>query len=116
MYRSSKRKKLSEIFAALRPSLKKTSLFNVINQFEVRAVVLSYRKELSSGRAMMSTSFIFRFLSNQVEDVYTKRLYALSMIAAYLRIMEGAVRKLCYFNLLLIFVIAALHEDHCASK
>ena len=98
MYRSSKQKKLSEIFATLRLSLKKTSLFNVINQFEVRAVVVSYPKELSSGRAMMSPPVIFRFLSNQVEDVNTKGLYALSMIAAYLRIMEGAVRKLCYFK------------------
>ena len=97
MYRSSKQKKRSEKFATLRPSLKKTSLFNVINQFEVGAVVLTYRKELSSGRAMMSPSFIFRFLSNQVEDVYTKRLYALSIIAAYLRIIGGCSKKAVLF-------------------
>ena len=38
---------------------------------------------------MMSPPVIFRFLSNQVEDVYTKGLYALSMIAAYLGIDHG---------------------------
>ena len=86
VYRSSKEKKLSEKFAALRLSLSKTSLFNVIGQFEVRVVVLRYRKERSSGRKIMSPSLKFQFLSNQVEDVYTKGLSVLSVIAAYLRI------------------------------
>ena len=74
VYISSKQKKLSEIFSALRLSLRKTSLFNFISQFEVRAVVLCYREELPSGCAIMSSSFIFSFLSNQEEDVYTKGL------------------------------------------
>ena len=78
MYRSSKQEKLSDIFVSLRLSVKKTSLFNVISQFEVRAVVLCYREELSSRCAITSPSFlpyfIYPFLSNQMEDVSTKGL------------------------------------------
>ena len=51
-------------------------------RFEVIAVVLCYREELSSGCAIMSPSipsaFIsLSFLSNEMENAYTKGLSAL---------------------------------------
>ena len=57
---------------------------------------------------MLSPSFIFRFLSNQVEDVYTKRLYALSMIAAYLRIIGGCSKKALLFQFAINFCYSCI--------
>ena len=48
------------------------------SQFEVRAVVLCYRAELSGRCAITSASFlpyfVFPFLSNQMKDVSTEGL------------------------------------------